>query len=111
MKERAMETALSCIHWSDAAGNPAGGITEGKGFTIAWQNGPLGRGSERVQPNGAFVEEIIAAAIDRLSYYQSSPFACEYNERAIEYLEKAIKALRARTEDREDRMVEGTHQL
>ena len=30
-------------HWLDMDGNPAGGVSTGKGFTISWQNGPLGK--------------------------------------------------------------------
>jgi len=52
--------------WMDADGNPAGGVTTGMGFTISWQNGPLGRDENRKIPNGAFVENIIRAASDRL---------------------------------------------
>jgi len=95
--------------WSDANGNPAGGVTCGKGFTISWQNGPLGRGEGRKEPNGAFVETIIATAKDRLEFYQKSRFSCEANARAILHLEAALVILNERTKDRESRDVEGTH--
>lgn len=97
-------------HWNDTDANPAGGVAFGRGFTISWQNGPLGRGDDRRKPNGAFVEDIIAAAIDRLGFYQTGRFACEYNIQAIEFLKEAFHALEARTHDREARHVEGTHQ-
>ncbi len=96
-------------HWLDKSNKPAGGVTSGKGFTISWQNGPLGRGENRSEPNGAFVEDIIAAALDRLEYYQSTEFACDYNAGAIVHLEQALEMLNARTKDRENRQVEGTH--
>jgi len=95
--------------WSDDSDNPAGGCTSGRGFTISWQNGPLGRGNDRREPNGAFVEDVIAAAADRIEFYQSSKFACDDNAEAIEHLRKAIDALQRRTRDRETRDVEGTH--
>lgn len=95
--------------WSDTNGNPAGGVSCGKGFAISWQNGPLGRGEERKEPNGAFVETIIAAAKDRLEFYQKSRFNCEANARAILHLEAALTILNERTMDREARNVEGTH--
>lgn len=95
-------------HWSDD-GNPAGGVTTGRGFTISWQNGPLGRGNDRREPNGAFVEDVISAAIERIEFYQASRFNSEYNARAIECLKDAVAALQARTADRESRDVEGTH--
>ena len=96
-------------HWNDADGNPAGGNTFGNGFAIGWQHGPLGRGVNRKEPNGAFVEEIIEAAIDRLQYYQGSRFACDANSDAIRHLAEALDHLNARTAERESRDVEGTH--
>jgi hypothetical protein len=96
-------------HWNDANGNPAGGSTSGVGFAISWQNGPLGRDAERIPPNGAFVEEITKAAIDRLEYYQNSRFACKENLAAIIHLQRALNEMNARTASREKRQVEGTH--
>ncbi|MDH3834427.1 MAG: hypothetical protein OES34_09760 [Nitrosopumilus sp.] len=103
------QTTIKSVHWTDEAGNPAGGTTSGTGFTVAWQHGPLGRGDERQEPNGAFVEDLIYAAIDRLSFYQDSEFACDENAGAILSLEDALVLLRARTADREKREVDGTH--
>lgn len=97
-------------HFDDADGNPSGGCAFGVGFTISWQRGPLGRGDGRKLPNGAFVEDLIAVVIDRLAYYQRSKFACNDNQRALEHLRAAAGALAARTVDREERAVEGTHQ-
>ena len=77
-------------HWNDENGNPAGGVSTGTGFTISWQNGPLGRSENRREPNGAFVEDIIDAVRDRIAYYQESQFDCRENEKAILCLEKAL---------------------
>lgn len=96
-------------HWNDAGGNPSGGCTQGTGFTISWQNGPLGRGQDRKEPNGAFVESVIAAAVGRLNYYQASKFECAENAAALDHLNAALKILNDRTADRERRAVEGTH--
>ncbi len=96
-------------HWADANGNPAGGVTSGNGFTVSWQNGPLVSGEQRREPNGAFVEDVIAAAADRVRYYQSGKFACEENAEALQHLEAAIESLERRTRGREARRVEGTH--
>lgn len=92
------------------AGNPTGGTASGRGFCIAWQDGPLGRGENRIEPNGAFVETIIAAARDRLAFYQTSKFECAENADAIKCLDDALKHLQQRTRGREARKVEGTHQ-
>ena len=85
--------------WSDEKDNPAGGVTSGRGFTISWQNGPLGKEDtpERREPNGAFVEDIIAAAINRIQFYQFSKFHCEENAEALEHLAKAAEVLDSRT--------------
>lgn len=96
-------------HFNDENGNPAGGRTIGKGIDINWQNGPLGRGEERKEPNGAFVEGVIAAAIDRLEYYQSSKFKCRENALAITKLEEALHWCQHRTAKREQQNIEGTH--
>lgn len=104
-----MRAGIKSEHWNDANGNPEGGTTYGNGFTIGWQHGPLGRRGDRKDPNGAFVEDIIEAAADRIRYYQCSRFACEYNAKALNYLEAALESLNSRTKDREIRDVEGTH--
>lgn len=104
-------------HEVDEDGNPAGGTTIGTGINIRWQNGPLGRGEDRQEPNGAFVESIIKAAIGRLQFYQRDPddpskpgkFACRENALAITKLEEALHWCQHRTADREAREVEGTH--
>lgn len=96
----------------DADGNPAGGYAKATGFSINWQSGPLGRGANRQEPNGAFVEGVIEAARQRIDFYQKAnggKFACLENALAITKLEEAIHWLRTRTQAREARAVEGTH--
>lgn len=104
-----MITEVKSEHWSDSNGMPAGGSSYGNGFAISWQNGPLGRGNDRRAPNGAFVETVIKAAMDRIEYYQSTRFESEFNARAIYHLKSALFELNRRTADREERKVEGTH--
>ena len=97
----------------DTEGNPTGGSVKGTGIWINWQDGPLGRGEERQLPNGAFVEDVIAAARQRIQFYQdasSGRFACEENALALEALNTALAALDCRTKRREDAGTEGTHQ-
>lgn len=104
-----MSVGFKSHHWLDHNGKPAGGVTLGHGFTVSWQNGPLGRGDERKEPNGAFVEDVIAAARDRLSWYQLTGFNCVENATAIEHLSAALLALEERTSRRERAGIEGTH--
>lgn len=101
---------LASNHFTDSNGNPAGGTTYGRGFAIGWQNGPLVDDGERISANGAFVEDIIKAAIDRIQHYQSTRFKSGYNENALLALNRALDHLAGRTKDREARGVEGTHQ-
>jgi len=105
-----MVSPIKQEHWLDENGNPAGGSSFGCGFAISWQNGPLNRGAKRKEPNGAFVENIIKAAIGRLEHYQTTKFACKENADALANLQRALACCNARTANREARQVEGTHQ-
>lgn len=104
-----MNQKIQSSHFDDENGNPAGGTTSGVGISISWQNGPLGRGQDREEPNGAFVEGVIKAAIDRLEYYNAGKFRCRENSLAITHLEEALHWCNHRTAAREEREVEGTH--
>lgn len=91
-------------------GLPDGGETTATGLAIFWQRGSLGRGEERKEPNGCFVETVIEAAVGRLRYYQTTQFNCQENAEAIGKLESALEWLAKRTAAREARQVEGTHE-
>ena len=95
----------------DENGNPTGGSVRGTGLAVDWQNGPLGRGEDRKEPNGAFVETVIDAARQRIEFYQASQFKCRENAIAITKLEEALLWLNKRTADREKRNVEGEHKI
>jgi len=94
----------------DDDGKPAGGSAVGVGMMLNWQNGPLGRGEDRKEPNGAFVETVIAAAKQRIEFYNEAGFECTENKNAIYFLEKALAELDSRTQSREAAEVEGTHE-
>lgn len=94
---------------ADENGNPTGGSVKGTGLAIQWQDGPLGRGDDRKEPNGAFVETVIDAALQRIEFYQASKFKCRENALAITKLEEALHWLNARTNRRERSGTEGTH--
>ena len=98
-------------HRLDQENQPAGGVSFGPGYSISWQDGPLGRRPFRDEPNGAFVEDILAVVKDRIEFYQKSKFGCEENEKAISYIELALEKLDERTKNREKRQVEGTHEV
>ena len=99
-------------HEVDEDGNPAGGTTVGTGINVRWQNGPLGRGADRVPPNGAFIEDLLLAVIGRLRFYQTASdgrFACRENALMLTHCEEALHWEQARTAAREEAGVEGTH--
>lgn len=98
------------IHTTDDDGKPSGGTSMGLGLSVIWQNGPLGRGDDRKEPNGAFVETVIAVAKERIEWYQASGFECAENQNATYFLEKALGELAERTKSRELAGVEGTHE-
>ena len=113
-----MNQQITSTHFYDENGNPAGGYTSGVEIEIEWQNGPLSVDGVRKEPNGAFVEGVIKAAIDRIRYYQgegeyakegAGKFKCRQNALAITHLEEALHWCQDRTASREARGVEGTH--
>ena len=108
-----MRTGFKTENTTDSNGNPTGGNVKGCGFQIDWQNGPLGRDGDRQAPNGAFIEDVIDAARQRIEFYQNAndrKFTCKENAMAITKLEEALLWLDKRIQDRERRKVEGTHQ-
>jgi hypothetical protein len=105
-----MEQPHSHVQDTDEQGRPAGGLALAEGITIAWQNGPLAVDGERVEPNGAFVETVIAIAVERLQFYNEGQFRCRENSLAITHLEEALHWLNARTARRVAAGTEGTHE-
>lgn len=116
---------FDAVNNDDENGNPAGGTVQltthydvdGMGyvdcpFYIKWQDGPLAVDGVRKEPTGAFVETVIAAALQRIEYYNTAAggkFRCRENSLAITHLEEALHWLNHRTAAREARGVEGTH--
>lgn len=105
-------------NFTDDQGNPAGGNVVGMGLNIRWQDGPRGSyptsgegDAPLAEPNGAFVEDVIQAAKQRLEYFQQSRFVCRENALAITKLEEALHWLEHRRQDRAARGVEGSHEL
>lgn len=105
-----MRQEIRVVNTRDDKGLPAGGTVDAVGLQITWQNGPLGRGADRVEPNGCFVETVIAAAKQRIEWYQDSRFNCRENALAITKLDEALHWLEARTKRREVAGTEGTHE-
>lgn len=83
-------------------GNPTGGISEGTGYQITWQNGVQ-------EPNGAILEDVIASCADRIEFFQGSKFNCRENAIALTKLQEALHWLNHRTLERRKRGVEGSY--
>jgi len=105
-----MQQSFESTNSVDEHGRPYGGFVRGKGLSIEWQKGPLGRDEDRQEPNGTFVETVIAAAVQRIEFYNEGQFRCRENSLAITHLEEALHWLQARTNRRETAGVEGTHE-
>lgn len=72
---------------------------------ISFQNGPIAV----VGVNGVTQEALLAIVEDRLTSFQSGPFACRENAIALTKIQEAMMWLHKRTRDRVARGVEGTH--
>lgn len=110
-KKADMNDGKNCVFENkfDENRNPTGGSVKGNGLDIRWQDGPLGRGDDRKEPNGAFVETVLEACAERLRIYQASKYSCRENAIALTHIETALLWMEKRTRDREHRDVEGTY--
>lgn len=103
---------------TDGAGHPTGGFTsmwvdgnsESEGLAaiqIHWQDGIIGPKGQ----NGAFIEDVIEAALQRLRWFNSRPESrCRENSLAITKLEEAMQWLDWRTRQRVIGGVENTYE-
>lgn len=101
---------IASRNYADDNGNPAGGYCSGVGMCIHWQDGPRGVfGGEPNPANGAFVEDAILAAVQRLEFFERSQYAHPANAEAIRHCRAAIKALHDRAIERKSRGVLGVN--
>lgn len=73
---------------------------------IEFQKGPI----QEFGVNGISNEVLLAIVEDRLTGFQSGPFACRENAVALTKLQECMMWLQKRTRDRVARGVEGTNQ-
>lgn len=71
---------------------------------VDFQEGPIKENGV----NGIANEDALVMVLTRLEGFQNTPFKCEENAEAILHIEAALKAMRARTNKRVARNVEGT---
>lgn len=103
----------SATNFTDADGNPAGGGVDSIGLHVGWQDGPRGQEGtdELLPPNGAFIEDVLWAALQRLEFFQDSKYRDRGNALAITHIEGALQALKDRQLERSYRKVEGKHEV
>ncbi len=83
-------------------------VEEGKLLgSIHFQQGPI----KEDGVNGVMNEDILLMVVNRLQTFQKGQFSCRENALALTKLEEAVLWLRARTMGREQRGIEGTHQV
>ena len=100
----------------DRGGNPTGGrtrmvIANAQGgevpLEIFWQDGIIPPDGEQ---NGAFIEDVLEAARQRLQFFQGSKFRCRENAIALTHIETALAWLDFRTRGRLAQGVENTYE-
>lgn len=109
----------------DENDNPTGGFvvlgvdgiekedTERAVLHVEWQSKPRKQEGtdELLPPNGAFVEDVIWAALQRLEFFNEGKYRDRGNSIAITHLEQALQALKDRQLQRSYRGVEGEHKV
>jgi len=74
---------------------------------IRFQTGPL----KEAGLNGISDEALLAIVVDRLEGFNEGPYRCRENSLAITHIQEALHWLQHRTNSRQRRGVEGTHQV
>lgn len=116
--QKGVQENIRAVNVIDEDGNPTGGtvnlrIGERNPLRIQWQDGPRGKDADgNLAPaNGAFVEDVIWAAKQRLEFFQDSKYSHQNNQDAIQLLDSALGYLAQRRRERADRGVEGQHEV
>lgn len=80
------------------------GLVPTFGYNLKFQNGPIAEGV-----NGLTHEVLLAIIEDRIAGFQTGPFACPENERALSLVRELQAVLADRTKRRDEQGTEGTH--
>ncbi len=82
------------------------GMVPSFGLNMKFQDGPVAAGV-----NGITNEVLLAVLESRLTGFQSGRFAHPKNAEALQYIRSAMFALKSRTQERQERGVEGTYEV
>lgn len=113
---------LQGVNYVDVDNNPTGGFArlligdthspDSEVLKVQWQNGPRGREDGTLaEPNGAFVEDVLWVALQRLEFFNEGKYRDRANSIAITKIEEALQALKNRQLERSYRGVEGKHEV
>jgi hypothetical protein len=86
-----------------------GGTSMGRGYSITWQDGPIGLVDDVAVPNGAFPTDVLDAVQARLELLQESQAQCNENAVAIACIKQAVESLNCRQVRRECEGMLGSH--
>jgi hypothetical protein len=119
--------SIEAVNKLDSDANPTGGSvdlhvtkngdSEFPALIVNWQDGPRGMATNPdgsptlADPNGAFVEDVLWAALQRLEFFNESKYRDRGNSLAITHIEGALQALKDRQLERSYRNVEGKHEV
>lgn len=115
--------AIEATNELDEGDNPTGGFVDlhvGEDMAhvvkILWQDGPRGQADNAptgilADPNGAFVEDVLWVALQRLEFFNASKYRDRANSLTITHIEQALQALKYRQLERSHRNVEGKHEV
>lgn len=115
---RQSESLVNSEFLTDQDGNPTGGRTfmmvggdvdnsPTYAIDINWQDGIIGDGVQ----NGAFIEDVLEAARQRLLFFNGTKFRCRENSIAITKIEEVLQWLDWRTRQRLLQEVENTYDV
>jgi hypothetical protein len=110
---RNSEALVESHFHTDGDGNPTGGETkmvapgapDEVALLIRWQDGIVGDNDQ----SGAFVEDVLEAARQRLLFFNSTRFRCRENSIAITKIEETLQWLDWRTRQRLLQDMENTY--
>ena len=74
---------------------------------VKFQKGPIKENGI----NGCSNEDLVAMIQKRIEGFQDSKYRCDENQEGLYHLDMFLKAMRKRTNKREERGVEGTHEI
>ena len=95
MKKRKYKRHVDSMNYYDGNYKLDGGYAYATGFAINWQRGRLfnNKSGEEVGRNGALIDEVLWACLQRLKFYRNCGYADENDMEALRHVRSAVKML------------------